>query len=206
MQKKSLLIFIFCTLTSFTFSQKIDSLKLDSILNKPIDDVEVEDIVVVYRDEASYQKLRRDVLKAYPYALRAASIINQIEENTKSIKKKKHKKRYLKKKEKVLKNQFEKNLRNLTKTQGRYMVRLINRETGNTVYNLIREYKNGMNAVLWQIIAKKFDSDLKSVYQPKNTNHIDYEIESIVTDLSPTYREMFLNEIKIDPPTYRDFQ
>lgn len=206
MLKRYFLILLLSSTVRICFSQDIDSLKLDSIINKQIEDIEVEDIVVVYRDEASYKKLRRDVLKAYPYALRAASIINQIEENTKTIKKKKHKKRYLKKREKVLKKQFESNLRNLTKTQGRYMVRLINRETGNTVYNLIKEYKNGMNAVLWQIIAKKFDSDLKSVYQPKNTNHIDYEIEAIVTDLSPTYREMFLQEIKIDPPTYRDFQ
>lgn len=204
---KFYIITILVSITAnLSFSQNIDSLKLDSILNKKIDDIEVEDIVVVYRDEASYQKLKRDVLKAYPYALRATSIINQIENHTKTIKKKKHKKRYLKKKEKILKQQFEKNLRNLTKTQGRYMVRLINRETGSTVYNLIKEYKNGMNAVLWQFIAKKFDSDLKSVYQPQNTNHIDYEIESIVSDLSPTYKELFLQEIKIDPPTYRDFQ
>lgn len=198
--------FIFSIFTSLLFAQDIDSLKLDSILNKKIDDVEVEDIVVVYRDDASFRKLKRDVLKAYPYALRAASIINQIEDHTKTIKKKKYKKRYLKKKERILKQQFEKNLRNLTKTQGRYMVRLINRETGSTVYNLIKEYKNGMNAVLWQFIAKKFDSDLKSVYQPQNTNHIDYEIESIISNLSPTYKELFLQEIKIDPPTYRDFQ
>ncbi len=180
--------------------------QIDSLLNKQFPDQEIEQVVVVYRDEAEQAKLRRDVLRAYPYALRAASIINQIEENTKEMHRKKYKRKYLKQKENELKEQFEGNLRKLTKTQGRYMVRMINRETGTTVYDLIKEYKGGINARFWQIIAKKFDSDLKSEFDGANMESIDYEIELIINELSPLYRQSVMRSVTIEPPSYRELQ
>lgn len=196
----TIFLFVICPL-AFGQNEKIDSIQSESL-----DMIDIEGVVVIYRSPAEMRKLRRDVLKAYPYALRAASIINQIDDHTDDIKKKRHKKRYLKKKEEILREQFEENLKKLTKTQGRYMVRLINRETNNTVYDLIKEYKNGLNAVVWQMIAKKFDSDLKSVYDPENMESIDFEIEQIIQQLSPYYVEKIKNEITVEAPTYRDFQ
>ena len=180
--------------------------QIDSTLQSPMEDIEVEEVIVIYRSPAEQRKLRRDVLRAYPYALRAASIIEQINNHTEDIKKKKHKKRYLKKKEEILRDEFEENLKKLTKTQGRYMVRLINRETDDTVYNIIKEYKNGLNAMFWQLIAKQFESDLKMTYQPENMESIDYEIEMIINDISPMYVQRIKGSIEIDEPTYRDFQ
>lgn len=198
-----LIMICFCLISSLCSGAQTE---LDSILNASLEDQEIEEVVVIYRDPASLAKLRRDVLKAYPYALRASSIVEQIQEQSSTIKKKRHKKKYIKKKEKELKEEFEDNLRKLTKTQGRYMVRLINRETDETVYNLIKEYKNGANAVFWQFIAKKFDSDLKSTFQADDVNHIDYEIEQIVSALPEAYIHAIKNQIEIDAPTYRDFQ
>ncbi len=203
--KSLLTLFILCISCSLS-AQDYTQEQIDSLLNKDIPDQEIEDVVVIYRDPKSQAKLRRDVLKAYPYALRASSIIEQIEEHTKTITKKKKKKRYLKKKEKQLKEEFEENLRKLTKTQGRYMVRLIHRETGIAVYDIIKEYKGGINATFWQIIAKKYDSDLKSLYDPDNIESIDYEIEQIVKEISPRYVQRIKDEIIVEAPTYRDFQ
>ena len=191
-------------LPGIAFSQTPE--QVDSIYQSPFEDIEVEDVVVIARSPEQQAKLRRDVLRAYPYAIRAAEIIHQINDHTDDIKKKKHKKRYLNKKEEILREQFEENLKKLTKTQGRYMVRLINRETGDTVYNIIKEYKNGLNAVFWQFIAKKFNSDLKSVYEPENVDSVDYEIESIIQSVNPRYVQNIKNQIDIAEPTYRDFQ
>lgn len=202
---KQVTTLFFVLLSLVAYSQENDP-RLDSILNKQMEDVNIQDVVVIYRTPAQEAKLRRDVSKAYPYALRAASIINQIEENTKNIKKKRYKRRYLKKKEKILRKEFEKNLRNLTKTQGRYMIRLINRETDNTVYNLIKKYKSGASAVLWQVVAKRFESDLKSTYDPTNIDSVDYEIESIVSNYAESYKNGIKNQIKIAKPVYRDYQ
>ena len=199
-----ILISFLASLSLFSYSQQ--NQQSDSTYVSPFEDIDVKDVVIITRSPKEQQKLRRDVLRAYPYAIRAAEIINQIDENTEDIKKKKYKKRYLKKKEEILREQFEENLKKLTKTQGRYMVRLINRETGNTVYNIIKEYKSGLNAMFWQLIAKKFNSDLKSEYQPENIESIDYEIELIVEGLHPTYVQVIKQQINIKEPTYRDFQ
>lgn len=199
-----ILISFLASLSLFSYSQQ--NQHTDSTYVSPFEDIDVKDVVIITRSPKEQQKLRRDVLRAYPYAIRAAEIINQINENTEDIKKKKYKKRYLKKKEEILREQFEENLKKLTKTQGRYMVRLINRETGNTVYNIIKEYKSGLNAMFWQLIAKKFNSDLKSEYQPENIESIDYEIELIVEGLHPTYVQVIKQQINIKEPTYRDFQ
>ena len=200
---KYFLLLLLSCFSALSFSQ---SDKIDSLLNADQEDLYWGDAVVVYRSEAELTKLRRDVLKAYPFAIRAASIINQIEENTAGIEKKIYKKRYLDKKEKILRDEFEENLKKLTKTQGRYMVRLINRETGSTVYDLIKSYRNGLNAAFWQLIAKRFDSDLKSVYEPNNPESIDFEIEQIVEQLHPLYVNRIYEEIEIAEPIYRDFQ
>ncbi len=200
------ILFIFCFWYSQVAIAQLTQEQIDSLTNQQFPDQEIEDVVVIFRDPKSRAKLQRDVLKAYPYALRAASIINQLEDNTASIHKKRKKKRYLKKKEELLKGAFEDNLRKLTKTQGRYMVRMIERETGITVYDLLKEYKGGVNASFWQIVAKKYDSDLKSVYEGDNTESIDYEIELILEGISPIYKQRVMDEVKVDPPTYRDFQ
>ncbi|MBX2845522.1 MAG: DUF4294 domain-containing protein [Saprospiraceae bacterium] len=59
-------------------------------------DLEIPAIAVQYKPPGYYQKLRRDVFRAYPYAIRVVSLVEQVEAHTETIKKKKHKKRYIK--------------------------------------------------------------------------------------------------------------
>lgn len=170
-------------------------------------DLEIPAIAVQYKPPGYYQKLRRDVFRAYPYAIRVVSLVEQVEAHTETIKKKKHKKRYIKKKEKIMKDLFEDKMKKLTKRQGRILVRLINREMEeDTVYDLIKEYKNGVNARMWQIVAKKYDSDLKAEYDPDNPDSEDYDIELIVEEIEKSYKTAFSDDIVVDPPTYRDLQ
>lgn len=169
-------------------------------------DVYVDEIIVVAKPSAYYQKLRRDVYKAYPFAIRAASIIEQIDDHKVTIDKKRHKKKYLKKQQKLLRENFEKDLRKLTKRQGRILVRLVHRETDNSVYELVKEYRNGLHARFWQTLAKKYDSDLKQGYEPDNEESEDFDIELIVESVEFAFKNRYLNEVEVDKPTYRDFQ
>jgi len=124
-----------------------------------------------------YLKLRRDVLRAYPYAKLAAQTLKYINDSTLNIKSERERKKFIKKTEKELKEKFEKDLKNLTYTQGRILIKLIDRETGNTSYALVKELRGNLNAFFWQSMARIFGSNLKSEYDPEGE---DFMIESIV--------------------------
>lgn len=113
----------------------------------------------------TYYKTVHNFAKAYPYALMAKELIieaeNHINQNNLS---KKEREKYVKQFEKELFDKFEKPLRNLTFTQGRMLLRLIDREAGLTSYYIIKNYKGGVNAGFWQGVAKLFGADLKKPY------------------------------------------
>jgi len=72
---------------------------------------------------------------------------------------------------------YEDDLKKLTMTQGRILLKLVDREIGNTSYNLVKEYRGSISAAFWQGIARLFGSNMKAEYDPKGE---DAEIEEIV--------------------------
>jgi hypothetical protein len=98
----------------------------------------------------AYLKLRRDVLRAYPYARLAATQLKFINDSVAHISGERNKKKFIKKLEKELKNQFERDLKKLTVTQGRILIKLIDRETGSTSYALVKELRGSLQAFFWQ--------------------------------------------------------
>ena len=129
------------------------------------------------KDQQAYLKLKRDVRKAYPYAILASvklkeydAILNNVPEDKRAP--------YLKKTEKDLKTQFSSDLKNLTMNQGRILIRLINRETGMTTYKVIKDYRGGFSAFLWQSIGLLWGNNLKSTYDPSKGE--DMLIEGII--------------------------
>jgi Domain of unknown function (DUF4294) len=128
----------------------------------------------------AYIKLRRDVLKAYPYAKLAASKLKVINDSLAYIGSSRMKKKYIKSTEKQLRDEFEKDLKNLTVTQGRILIKLIDRETGNTSYNLVKEMRGSFQAFLWQGMARLFGENLRSEYDPEGQ---DIMIEGIVRQI-----------------------
>ena len=128
----------------------------------------------------SFIKLRRDVLKAYPYARLAAAQLKFINDSTSKISSEKQKKRFIKDTEKKLKADFEKDLKNLTITQGRILIKLIDRETGSTSYYLVKELRGAFQAFFWQSLARLFGENLKTEYDPQ---YEDMMIESIVQQI-----------------------
>lgn len=124
-----------------------------------------------------YLKLRRDVLRAYPYAKLASQQLKLINDSLANIKSEKAKKKFVKEMENDLKKRFEKDLKSMTYTQGRILIKLIDRETGNTSYSLVKELRGTFQAFFWQSLARIFGSNLKSEYDAKGE---DLMIEGIV--------------------------
>ena len=129
------------------------------------------------RQRRRYDKLVRDVKKAYPYAKLAGALLNKYEQELIGIEDEKLRKKYFKKAEKELKDQFEGELKNLTITQGRILIKLIDRETGDTSYDLVKQLRGNFSAFMWQSLARLFGSDLKSNYDAQGS---EKEIEEII--------------------------
>lgn len=132
------------------------------------------------RAVARYSRLVHNVKKALPYARLAAAKIYEIEDSLSRIENSDDKKAYLKSAEKSLFAEFEKPLRKLTVSQGRILIKLIDRETGSTSYALIKQFKGKFSAFLWQSVARIFGSSLKSEYDIEGEDKL---IEYIVNQI-----------------------
>ena len=119
------------------------------------------------REYRRYSRLVYNIKKTLPYARMAAGKLQEIDAHLKTLKTEKERKEYLKTAEKKLFAEFEQPLRHLTVSQGFLLIRLIDRETGDTSYNLIKEYKSGFAAFFWQSVARLFGSNLKADYDPE---------------------------------------
>jgi hypothetical protein len=129
------------------------------------------------RDYRRYQKLIRDLKKVYPYAQQAKYKLIQMEREFQSLETEKERKRYIKHVEKELKDEFKDDIKKLTINQGRLLLKLIDRETGNTSYQLLEELKGNFSAFFWQTLARVFGHNLKAEYEPSGS---DWMIERIV--------------------------
>lgn len=131
-----------------------------------------------------WTRLRNAVYVTYPYARKAAFIINDINYKLASIPDKGDRKKYIKSREKELKKEFGDPITNLSVYQGKVLMKLINRQTGNNCYEILKEYKGGFNARMFQTVAFFFGSNLKQSYDPA---HEDQAIESIVMEVERMY-------------------
>ncbi len=122
----------------------------------------------VYKNKKQYEvwtRTKYNVKKVYPYAILAAAklkeyntIMEKMDEKTR--------KAYLKVVEKQLKAEFEEPLKNLSMTQGKILLKLIDRETGNTSYTLVKDLRGDFQAFMWQSLARLFGSNMKDEYDP----------------------------------------
>lgn len=131
-----------------------------------------------------WTRLRNAVYVTYPYAKKAGLIINDVNFRLKDIKEEGKRKRYLSSREKELKKEFTEPLTNLSVYQGKILMKLINRETNNSCYELIKEFRGGLSARFWQTIAWVFGSSLKQDYLPYTE---DAEMEVIVHEVARMY-------------------
>jgi hypothetical protein len=131
-------------------------------------------------DFRKYERLVYNLKKVYPYALIVRNKLSKVDQDISNIKSEKERKDYLKKVEKNVFADYEGDIRDMTITQGRLLIKLIDRETQNTSYTLIKEYRGKLAAAFWQGIARIFGTNLKEEYDPYGEDAL---IESIILEI-----------------------
>lgn len=130
-------------------------------------------------------KLRNAVYVTYPYARKAGFILNDMNGQLAKMRSESQKKAYIKSREKDLKKEFTDPLENMSVYQGKVLMKLINRQTGNNCYDIIKDYRGGFTARFWQTVAFFFGSSLKQSYDARGD---DKDIEAIVLEVERMYR------------------
>ncbi|HLT65662.1 MAG TPA: DUF4294 domain-containing protein [Flavobacterium sp.] len=127
--------------------------------------------------------LERRIRRVYPYVVATSDNLLHINQELDKLKTKREKKRYVKAQEKELEKRFKEPLKKLSRKDGQILVKLIHRQTGQTTFNLVKEFKSGWSAFWSNQTAKLFDIQLKATFQP-NDNLEDFYIEFILEELS----------------------
>lgn len=130
-------------------------------------------------DRRYYFWFRKKVLKAYPFAKMGAERLAILNERLLKIKSKRQKRKYTKLIQKYMEGEFTNQLKKLTRTEGRILIKLIDRQTGETAFQLVKNLRSGWKAFWYNTTAKMFKLSLKSIYDPIN-NKEDYLIEDIL--------------------------
>jgi hypothetical protein len=116
------------------------------------------------QEQRQYWLYKRAAVKVYPYAVQAIALYEEIQAETEGMSKRKRKK-YVKHENKELKDDFKDQLKNLSKTQGAVLIKMIERQVGKPFYEVISETRGGMTAMYWHNLGKIWGYDLKEGYQ-----------------------------------------
>ncbi|MFC2086417.1 DUF4294 domain-containing protein [Bacteroidota bacterium] len=124
------------------------------------------------RQSRKYNRLIRNLKKVYPYAKLANLKLKEIETHLNTLDSEIAQKRYINQADKELRDEFEGELVKLTLTQGRLLIKLIDRETGNTTYHLVKELKGNFTAFIFQTLARIFGNNLKSEFDAEGDDKL----------------------------------
>jgi hypothetical protein len=166
---KQYLIFIifFFAVAKSSYGQQRDSLDFldaieengDTLPHKTLNTVTVFPKLVFHsnREERRYYRLEQKVKKVYPFAVAASKLIEKYNDEYTAAKSERERKKYIKQVEKELFAEYGPQLKKLSISEGRILIKLIDRQTGHSSYDLIRDVKGGLAAFFWQGVAKIFD-------------------------------------------------
>jgi hypothetical protein len=190
---KSFFLFALFFSSSFLFSQKEKEESLPKNYEgykfvKPGDTLHVElgEITLLpkpnfgdRKDIRFYLWLRRKVFKSYPYARIASARLDSLNSRLEKIKSNRKKRKYIKQIQNYVEGEFTDQIKKMTKTEGRILIKLVHRQTGKTVYDNIKEYRSGWKAFWYNSTANIFKLSLKDEYHPESVNE-DFLIEDIL--------------------------
>ena len=171
---------------------KAQEIPRDTIFDESIF-VEADSITIALNEVLIFKKLKfkttkekryyywyyKKVFKAYPYAKLAAERLTSLNEQLTKIRSKNKRKRHTKKMQKYMEGEFTKELKKMTRTEGKILIKLLHRQTGLTAFDLVKEYRSGWKAFWYNTTANAFKLSLKSEYNPE-TEAIDYLVEDIL--------------------------
>ena len=190
--KKFLYIYIvLISITTFSQEREVDSLPKnieDYVFVQPGDTLTIQlnefSIYPKHRfsskeDIAYYLWFRKKVLKVYPYAKLASERLDTLNYRLTKIKSNSKRSKYIKLIQGYLEGEFTDQIKKMTKTEGRILIKLIHRQTGKTAYNNIKGLRSGWKAFWYNTTANLFKLSLKDEYQPESVNE-DFLIEDIL--------------------------
>ena len=179
---KKISLFLFFTIQFIGYSQDIDTLSLNNSDIIPLEEVFVfgkEPIFKTEEDRNKYLILKYRVKKVYPYAKLAAEELQRINKVLDTLPNNRQKKKYTKKIQEETENKFSQELKKLSRSQGRILIKLIYRQTGASAFNLVKELRSGWRAFWYNNTAWFYDLSLKSIYEPMQVEE-DFWIEDIL--------------------------
>ncbi|MDZ4148649.1 MAG: DUF4294 domain-containing protein [Flavobacteriaceae bacterium] len=188
---KSIFFYLSLICFGFSFSQEkpstvsskmtVDTIAEDSL---PMALIVLKEVTVTDKNKSIERNKRiyfltKKVRKVYPYAKLASERLTILNERLAKMKSKSDKKKYTRLVQRYMEDEFEAKLKKMSRTDGRILVKLIHRQTGQTTFDLVKELRSGWNAFWYNSTAKMFDINLKSEYHP-DTNEEDFLIETIL--------------------------
>ncbi|WP_298781011.1 DUF4294 domain-containing protein [uncultured Polaribacter sp.] len=130
-------------------------------------------------DVRYYLWFRRKVFKAYPYAQLASERLDSLKSRLHKIKKRSKRQKYTKRIQKYIEGEFSDQIKKMTTTEGRILIKLIHRQTGQSAFNNIKELRSGWRAFWYNTTANVFKLSLKTEYHPEAVNE-DFLIEDVL--------------------------
>ncbi len=163
-------------------------------------------VISVYTKEylSLYNRMKKMVVKVYPYALHAADIIDEINMNSASIERRRKLNAYYKDSYKTLKENFKYFILDLYTSEGEMLMKLIHRETGMTVYDISSKYRGKKNAEMFNMMAKIWDQNLHVKFEPTTGN--DKVAEQVIQDIQAGLIPFNDEIVTVTKLEYRDEQ
>lgn len=207
MNTRIVVLFLFFLSTTLQAQEVVTDTIKTGVENDSIWDIGMQEVLITNMETETLTEdqknllaaLKRRTLKVYPFAKIAAERLKMLNANMAKLKTKKEKKKYAKLVEKYMEDEFEAQLKKLSRKEGQILVKLIHRQTGETTFDLIKDHKSGWKAFWANRLAKLYNIDIKKKYSPASVPE-DYHIEGF---LLKAFQEKRL--VKQDPAFIIDY-
>ncbi len=166
------LILLFGLFFNLSLVAQGDDTTLNAFYHKPIEVVD-EDFI------KQYKYLKPKVIKVYPYATYAANVLDEIENDLTSIERRRKRNKHCKLSYKQLKKDFKYAMLDLYISEGKVLMALVSRETESTVYDIVKKYRGKDDAMVFNMMGKMFEQDIKKKYDKKDNYVLEYILKEI---------------------------
>lgn len=158
------------------------------------------DEVTIYKDKYAYKRELERVRHIYPYALQAAKLLQQLDAELAQIESKRKKRKHSKKAGDELKGDYTYVIKDLYRSEGVLLMKLIHRETGMTVAEILKKYKGKFSSKLLDQLSKIWGQDMNVRYDPIET---DWLTEQIILEIQKEMITFDPTPILVDKETYK---
>lgn len=179
-----------------------------SILSQEIvADIKQQQLPEMRADKDFARKYRRQLqllIRTYPMALKAKELIDEYNGDLSEIEKKRKKKKYGREAHRDLKEEFTYNILDLYHSEGDLLMKLVHRETGMTVREIVEKYKGNFSSDIYNAMGKMWDHDLNAKYDPKSTTSDDWVTEYVIQDIQAGRIDFDLEMHKMSKAEYKE--